>query len=128
MSVRGWVRPNGDWDISALHKKAGGSRRWLYRMIRGETNFGIDEYERVLRGFDLSFQSVMAGVNPSSVPRDVEDLYMKFAAVIENAKQTGTLEAVRFTINALADKTAADRAVQEKMRAARPKKEKRKVS
>ncbi len=118
MAAKGWRRPNGDWDISALHKKTGGSRRWLYRLIRGETNFGIDEYERILqKGFGLSFEVIMAGLNTSTIDRDTEDLYTHLKDAISNAEKTGTLEALRFAIYALADKAAADRALQEKVRA-----------
>jgi hypothetical protein len=119
MEAKGWRRPDGEWNIAELHKKTGGSRRWLYRLISGQSNFSIDEYERVLwKGFDLSFETIMASAaGQSSIDRDVEDLFDKLASTVSNAKRTGTLEAVRFGLYAMADKTALDRAMQEKLRA-----------
>lgn len=115
MVKNGWRKPDGNWDISALHKKTGGSRRWLYKLIRGETGFGIDDYERILRkGFGLSFEVIMAGRSPSPIPRDVEDLHERLTDAIANSKETNTLEALRYAVYALADKTALDRALQDK--------------
>lgn len=119
MVAKGWRRPDGEWDISALHKKTGGSRRWLYRLVRGETNFGIDEYDRILsKAFDgLPFESILAGLNTSNVPRELQDLYDRLGNAIADTQKTGTLPALRFALHALADKAAMDRALEEKARA-----------
>jgi transcriptional regulator with XRE-family HTH domain len=118
MKAEGWRRPDGEWDIGALHKKVKGSRRWLYRVLRGETNFTIDQYERILqRGFGVPFEFVVIGLKTAApLPRDVEDLQTALRAAIANAKQTGTIEGLEFALAALFDKAARDKALQEKTR------------
>jgi hypothetical protein len=117
MKSKGWRWPDGEWNVPALHAKAGGSKRWLYRLVRGETDFGIDSYERVLqKGFGMPFATVIAGFRRSDVPRDVEDLYESLRVAIENAKETHTLEALRFALDAVFDKAAAVRALHDKTR------------
>jgi hypothetical protein len=99
MKAKGWLRPNGRWNITALHEKVKGSRRWLYKVVYGQTDFGIDEYERILqRGFGQSLESLLTGMNLSPVPRDVEELQGDLRDAIRHAKETGTFEAFRYAL------------------------------
>jgi transcriptional regulator with XRE-family HTH domain len=117
MEAEGMRRPDGEWDIAELHRRVGGSRAWLYPLVRGETDFGIDDYSRIIdKAFGVSVDFALVGLKESRLPRDVDDLRTDLIKAIENAKTTGTFEAFRFGLIALFDKAAKDRALFEKAR------------
>lgn len=115
MEAKGWKKPDSRWNIAELHAKVGGSRAWLYKVVDGTGNFSIDEYERILGAFDVTFEFVVSGMNTSSRSKDAQNLHWKIDTAIENAAQTGSLEAVTFAIAAITDKTIADRKLQDEI-------------
>lgn len=123
MKAKGWLRPNRELDIAKLHEKVKGSKRRLYRVLRGEVNFSIDYYERILqKGFGQTLDSILTGLQISTVPQDpdIEDLQEQLRDAILNAKQTKTLDGLRHGLRALFETAAADKALQEKARPPSP--------
>jgi len=106
-----------DWSVLDLHNQTDVSRSWITDLVSGERDFGIDAFEQLLlKGFGKNFDFILSAPELGEIPVEGRDLYRKLQVAIENAIETGTLDAVRYAMTAITNQTIADKVLHDKTR------------
>jgi transcriptional regulator with XRE-family HTH domain len=82
--------------VAELAEKAKASRAWLTAAEKGEQNFQIDEYERVILACGATFEELFAAPDTSQLKH--QDLFWMLKVLVERNDERG-LDAIRYILN-----------------------------
>lgn len=87
-----------------LASKTKTSRAGIYEIEAGEKKFTIDQYEKLVRGCDVSPETALAGFNKSDIPEKAHDVFWTLLTIAKAPNNDDVLQGLRMILAPLADK------------------------